>query len=197
MCLRAEFFNQHCCDFFGRAGEHLRGFFLCGQGDLSSDDDGGGGGGEIGGGELLHFFGFGALDAHQRGVAELVAAGLDGEDGGGGELDGLEPAFFELAFDFEAGVGFFDVQDERGVGQAEEFGDDDACLAEAEVFRLQAGEDEVGVLLPGGGGEQARNAEGVAGGEIVAENVEAAVGALGEGFADGGCRRALGRRRGR
>ena len=47
----------------------------------------------------------------------------------------------------EAGGGLFDVQDQRGVGQAEEFGEDDAGLAEAEIFRLQAGEDEVGVFL--------------------------------------------------
>ncbi len=83
-------------------------------------------------------------------------------------------------------VGFFDVQNERGVGQAEQFGDDDAGLAEAQVFRLQAGEDEVGILLPCGLGEQAGYAEGVAGGEIVAEDVNGAVCALGESFADGG-----------
>ncbi len=135
---------------------------------------------------LLHFLGLGALDAHQRGVAELVAAGLNGEDGRGGELDGLEPAFFEFALDFDAGFGFLDVEDERGVGQAEEFGDDDAGLAEAEIFRLQAGEDEVGIFLLDGGGEQAGDAERVAGAEIVAEDVDGAVGAFGEGFADGG-----------
>ena len=39
--------------------------------------------------------------------------------------------------------------------QGEKFGDDDAGLAEAEVFRLQAGENEVGVLLFCSGGEQA------------------------------------------
>ncbi len=44
-----------------------------------------------------HFLGFGALDAHQRGVAQLVAAGLDGEDRGGGQFDVLEPAFLQLA----------------------------------------------------------------------------------------------------
>jgi hypothetical protein len=38
--------------------------------------------------DAADFLGFGALDAHERGVAELVAAGLDGEDGGGGQLDG-------------------------------------------------------------------------------------------------------------
>ena len=123
-------------------------FFFVGREICVEHDDGGRVGSELGSGKLAHFLGLGALDAHQRGVAELVAAGLDGEDGRRGQIDRLEPAFFELALDREAGVGFFHVENQRGVGQAEEFGDDDAGLAEAEVFRLQAGEDEVGALLP-------------------------------------------------
>jgi hypothetical protein len=51
---------------------------------------------------------------------------------------------------------------------------------------LQAGEEQVGALLLCGFGEKAGYAEGVAGGEIVADDVNGAVGALGEGFADGG-----------
>jgi hypothetical protein len=54
------------------------------------------------------------------------------------------------------------VQDERGVGQAEQFGHDDAGLPQAQVFRLQAGEHQVGVLGLDGGGQQARHAERVA-----------------------------------
>jgi hypothetical protein len=131
VCLRAEFFYQRCRGFFGRAGEHLRGSLFPGQGELFEDDNGCGRGGEIGCGELLYFFQFGALDAHEGCVAELCAAGLDGEDGGSGELDGLEPAFFKLAFDFDTSICFFDVKDERGVRQAEKFGNDDAGLAEA------------------------------------------------------------------
>jgi hypothetical protein len=71
------------------------------------------------------------------------------------------------------------------VGQAEQFGDDDAGLAEAQVFGLQAGEDEVGILRLDGGGEQAGYAEGVAMAEVVAVDVDGAVCAFGEGFADG------------
>ena len=134
----------------------------------------------------FHLFGLGALDAHEGGVAELVAAGLDGEHGGEGHLDFLEPAFFEFALHLEAGLGFFDVQDQRGVRQIENSGKNDAGLAEAEVFGLQSGEDEVGLLGLDGGGEQAGDAEGIAGAEIVAEHVNGAVGAFGEGFADGG-----------
>jgi hypothetical protein len=50
---------------------------------------------------------------------------------------------------------------------------------------LKAGEDEVGALLFCGGGEQAGYAEGVAGGQIVAGNVDGTVGTFGKGFADG------------
>jgi hypothetical protein len=71
------------------------------------------------------------------------------------------------------------------VRQAEEFGDDDAGLAEAQVFRLQAGEDEVGILRLDGCGEEACYAEGIARAEVVAVNVDGAVSAFGKGFADG------------
>ncbi len=104
---------------------------------------------------------------------------------GVGRADLLEPAFFQFPLDGEAGVGLFYMQDERGVGQVEELGEDDAGLAEAEVFRLEAGEDQVGRFRRDGGGEQAGYAEGVAGAEVVAGDVDGAVGALGEGFADG------------
>jgi len=77
------------------------------------------------------------------------------------------------------------VEDQRGVGQVEEFGDDDAGLAEAEVFRLQAGEDEVGILRLDGGGEEAGYAECVAIAEVVAVDVDGAVCAFGESLADG------------
>jgi hypothetical protein len=143
--LELQFFYQRRSGFLGRAAEHLRGFLLCAAGRFcSSTTTGRSPRTSSEASQLAHFFGLGALDAHQSGVAELVAAGLDGEDGGRGQLDGLEPAFFELALHREAGVGFFDVEDERGMGQAEELGDDDAGLAQAEIFRLQAGEQEVG-----------------------------------------------------
>jgi len=87
-----------------------------GEQDLIEDDYGGGINGEFGGCYAADFLGFGALDAHEGGVAEFVAAGLDGEDGGGGQVDGLEPAFFELAFDGEAGFGFRGGSAWRGAG---------------------------------------------------------------------------------
>ncbi len=131
--------------------------------------------------------GLGLLDAHQRGVAELVAAGLDGEERGERKVDVLEPAVFEFALHAEAGVGPLHLQDEGGVRDAEQLGEDDAGLAEAEVVGLQAGEDEVGLLLLDGVGEELGDAEGVASGQVFGGDldVEGAVGALGEGLAQG------------
>jgi len=79
--------------------------------------------------------------------------------------------FFKLAFDFEAGVGFFDVQDQRRVGQIEHGGKNDAGLAEAEVFGLQSCEDQVGLLGLDGGGEKAGDAQCVAGAEVVGRDM--------------------------
>ena len=72
------------------------------------------------------------------------------------------------------------------MGDLEQFGEDDAGLAVAEVIGLKAGEDQVGVLGADGFGDQAGHAEGVALGEVVGGDVDGAVGALGQGFADGG-----------
>ena len=143
---------------------------------------------------LLDFFCSGSLDAHERGVAELCAAGLNGEYGGSGEVDQLEPAFFEFAFGLDAGFGFFDVEDESGVRKTEEFGDDDAGLAEAQVFRLQAGEDEVGIFLPDGGGEEGGYAECVERADVVAEGCGGRGRLLWRELRGGWFRRARGRR---
>ena len=67
----------------------------------------------------------------------------------------LEPAVFKLAQNLDAAIGLFDLEDQCGVGQAEELGEDDSGLAEAEVVGLQAGEDQVGLLVFHSCGEQA------------------------------------------
>ena len=143
-------------------------FLFLRQGDAFEEHDGSGCLIEFSSGDLADFFGLGALDAHERCVAKFVAAGLDGEDGGSGQFDGLEPAFFEFALDVEAGVGFLDVENERGMGQTKQLGHDDAGLAVAKIVGLQAGEDEVGIFGLDGRGEQSRDAERVALAEIVA-----------------------------
>ena len=163
----------------------MRGLLLLGQGEFVEGDDGSGFGAQLSGGELANFLQLRALDAHEGGIAQLVAAGLDGEDSGGGQLGLLEPTFFKLSFDVKARFGLFDVQDQGGVGQVEQFGEDDAGLAQAQVFRLQTGEDEVGRLGLDSGGEQAGDAQRIECVEVIATDVDAAVGALGEGLADG------------
>ena len=58
-------------------------------------------------GTVRGLLGLRLLDAHQRGVAQLVAAGLDGEQRRQRHVDVLEPAVFELALDAEPGAVFF------------------------------------------------------------------------------------------
>ena len=73
------------------------------------------------------------------------------------------------------------------MGDAEQFGEDDAGLAEAEVVGLEAGEDEVGRLGADGVGEQLRAAASVSReARSSSFDVDGAVGALGERLAQGG-----------
>ena len=130
---------------FGVPGSICVVFCFCGSAIRSSTTTGAASTAKLGRRYRAHLLGLGALDAHQRGVAQLVAAGLDGEHRRGGQVDGLEPALFQLALHRQAGVSLFHLQDERGVGQAEQFGQDDAGLALAQVFGLEAGEHQVGI----------------------------------------------------
>ena len=161
-------------------------FCFCGWAIFSSAAAGAEDCAEIGGGDFAELFCLRFFDSHERGVAELGAAGLDHEHGGQGEFDVLEPAFFEFAFDGDAAVGLLDVEDEGGVRQAHELGHDDTGLAVAEIVRLEAGEDEVGVFLFCSGSEELGNAERVELVQVVALDLDGAICAFGEGFANGG-----------
>ena len=97
-------------------------------------------------GDTAEFLRLGALDAHQCGVAKLVAARLDRQHRGQGKLDGLEPAVFQFAFHAQAGLGLLHLQDQRGVRQAQKLGKDHARLAQTQVVGLQSREDQVGDL---------------------------------------------------
>jgi len=113
---------------------------------------------------------------------------LNREDGRSGQFDVLEPAVFELAEDFEAIGGLLDFEDQAGVGHPEKLGEDDAGLTEAEIVGLEAGENEIGLFVANGRREKAGYAEGVVAAEcgfVRALDVDGAVGAFGEGFADG------------
>ena len=164
-----EFFDERGGSLVGGSGEDLCAALFVGQVKAQEGErglagfKGGVSRGEVGGGDDADFLELGAFDAHEGGVAELVGAGLNGEQGGGGHFDVLEPAVFELAEDLDAGGGDFRLEDECGVGDGEEFGEDDAGLTEAEVVGLEACEDEVGLFVADGGGEEAGDAEGVVG----------------------------------
>ena len=142
-------------------------------------------GAEFARGHCARLFCLGALDAHQRGVAQLVAAGLHGQHRRRGHFDRLEPPLFKLALHLDAGIGFFHVQDQRGVGQAEQLGNNDAGLAQSQVFRLQAGQHQVGILRLDGRGQQPRHAQRIASRQIVADDMDCPVRALGQRLADG------------
>ena len=118
-----QLFDESCGGFGWGSTENLGGALLVGELDGFEQDDWRlilDSGGEFADGNDLYFLGLGLFDAHERGVAQLAVAGLDGEHGWSGEFEMLEPAVFELAEDFKAGVGLFDFEDQGGVGQAEE-----------------------------------------------------------------------------
>ena len=81
--------------------QHLGVLLLFRQVDAGELDRGRRGGWR--GGDGRGGLGLGLLDAHQRGVAQLVAAGLDGEQRGQRHLDVLEPAVFQFALHAQAG----------------------------------------------------------------------------------------------
>jgi len=71
------------------------------------------------------------------------------------------------------------------VRDAEEFGQDNAGLTEAEVVRLETGEDQVGRLGLDGVSKDLGYAESVAPAEVVGLDVDGAIGSLGEGLTQG------------
>jgi len=130
-------------------------------------------------------FFLGGHDAFEGGVADFVDAGLNGKDGGERAFEVLEPAGFEFALELQCAAGDFDGHDDGGVGTIEERGEEDAGLAETVVVALEAGEDEVGVFFLDGGGEGFCGTKGIELREIIVGDVNATVGAFGEGFLDG------------
>ncbi len=101
------------------------------------------------------------------------------------QLDPLEPAGFQLALEAHAAVLHFDLHDDGGVRQAEQFRQQHAGLAEAVIVALQAGQDQIELFLFDGGGERLGRAERIEQIKFVVGDVDAAVGALGQRFLDG------------
>ena len=86
---------------------------------------------------------------------------------------------------FSAALDDFDGHDDRGVRAAEKFGEKNARLAEALVVALQAGEDQIEIFGFDGGGERTGRGERIELEKFVVGDVDAAVGAFGQGFLDG------------
>ena len=80
-------------------------------------------------------------------------------------------------------VVFFDLHDDGCVRPSEKFREDDAGLRVSVVVGLKAGKDQVELLVFDGGGESFRGIEGVESDESGVFEVDGAVGALGESFA--------------
>jgi len=183
--LELQFFDELGGDFLGSAGEEF-GFFGF-RGDVDFFDflrwfvldaerfaaDGG------------DFFFLGGHDAFKGGVADFVDAGLYGEDGGERALEVLKPAGFEFALELHFIAGDFDGHDDGGVRAIQERSEEDAGLAEAVVVALETGENEIGIFFCDGGSQRFCGAERIELGEIVVQDVDGAVGALGESFLDG------------
>ena len=142
-------------------------------------------------GDAPHLFALGLLDAHQGGIAQLADARLDGEQRRQRHFHVLEPAVLQLALHADAARALFHLHDDGGVRHGQQLGENHAGLAVAQVVGLQAGENEVRVFAL-----QRRRQEPRAGQRIecrhVFLDVDGAVRALGESFADGrsGARRA-------
>src|SRR5215469_9491544 len=66
---------------------------------------------------------FRLFDADQRGIAQLINAGLNGEHGRSRHIDELEVPCLELALDADARVGLLDLHDDRRVRPAEKLGE--------------------------------------------------------------------------
>ncbi len=97
----------------------------------------------------------------------------------------LEPAIFELAFHLDRAALYFHLHDDGGVRDAQQFGQHDAGLAEAKVIRLQAGEDEIGLFVLDAAARRLAMPSVSQRCEVVALDVDGAVGALGQRFANG------------
>ena len=101
-------------------------------------------------------------DAFERRVAQLIDAALNRQHRGQRHLDPLKPAALELAFHAKlSSAAHLDFHDDGGVTPIEPFGEDHACLGKALVVGLQAGENQVELLVLHGGGERACDHERV------------------------------------
>ena len=105
------------------------------------------------------FFFLRGHDAFQRGVANLVDARLNGEHRGQRAFDVLKPAGFEFALELHSRSLHFDLHDDGGVRQVEQFGEQHAGLAESVIVALQAGQNQIEIFFLERGGQERGGAE--------------------------------------
>ena len=86
-------------------------------------------------------------DAFERGIAQRVDAALDGQQRRQRHRQVLEPAAFELALDAQGAAVNVHFHDDRRVRNAELFGEHRTKLGVPLIVGLQAGEDQVELLL--------------------------------------------------
>jgi hypothetical protein len=140
---------------------------------------------EVGRGERRDLFLLGRHDPLERGIARMIDAGLDLQDGGEGHAGDLVDAALHLAghLDRLAALLQLDAHDQPDVRQAEPAGEHRAGAAVADVVGLRAGEHEIEALPLHRGGKGAAGGEGVAAQEGGIGKVDGARRAEGERLA--------------
>ena len=89
----------------------------------------------------------GLLDPDQRRIAQLVDARLDGQHRRQRHIDKLKEPGFQFALHPDAAAGLFDLHDDGGVRQAKNLGQNHAGLRISVIVRLQAGKNQVELLI--------------------------------------------------
>src|SRR5690349_13810377 len=96
---------------------------------------------------FLQWLVLGLLDSDQRRIAQLIDPGLDGKHRRQRHLHKLEKSGLQLAFHPDAVRRLLDLHDDGGVRPPQQLGQHHAGLRVSVVVRLQAGEDEVELLI--------------------------------------------------
>ena len=126
---------------------------------------------------------FRLLDANQRRVAQLVDARLNRQHRRQRHVDKLEVSRFEFALHPDAGFSLFDLHDDGGVRPAQQLRQDHARLRVSIIVGLQSGKDQIELLVFDRRREGLRGVEGIQSDEVVVLEMNRAVRALGQRFA--------------
>src|SRR5436305_67184 len=123
------------------------------------------------------------FDADQGSVAQLVDAALYSQHRRQRHLHMLEISRFQFALYLNATLHLFDLHDDGGVRPSQQFRQNHAGLRIAVIIGLQAGEDEVELLILDGSSECLGGVDGVERNEAGIFQMNGAVGSLGQRLA--------------